>query len=124
MGEGDFARLDDDGTTGQACRRHSIIYPPPHLMSWLSAANLPQPHDRQRLAVAWTRWTEKAARPETADARALLEMLFGNSPYLTETALHNPGFVADLWQTGPDAALAGIMSRLAEIKDFARAGGE
>jgi [glutamine synthetase] adenylyltransferase / [glutamine synthetase]-adenylyl-L-tyrosine phosphorylase len=91
-------------------------------MSWLSAVNLPQPHDRQRLAVAWTRWTEKAARPETEDARALLDVLFGNSPYLTETALQDPGLVADLWQAGPDAALAGILSQLARTRDLARAG--
>src|SRR5471030_579286 len=92
-------------------------------MSWLSTANLPQPHDRERLAVAWTRWTEKAARPDAPEACALLEALFGNSPYLTETALQNPDFVTDLWRRGPDAVLADIRSLLADTKQVARADG-
>src|SRR5476649_2514766 len=92
-------------------------------MSWLSTANLPQPHDRERLVVAWTRWTEKAARPAAPEACALLEALFGNSPYLTETALQNPDFVTDLWRRGPDAVLADIRSLLADTKQVARADG-
>ena len=119
--EADFARLDDGGTTGQACRRQSPIYPPPHLMSWLSAANLPQPHDRQRLDVAWTRGSEKAGQPETENARALLEALFGNGPYLTETALQDPGLVATLWRQAP-TPLAGSC-RDWQRSGLARAGG-
>ena len=92
-------------------------------MSWLSTAQLPQPHDRERLAVAWTRWTEKAARPDAPEACALLDALFGNSPYLTETALQNPDFVTDLWRRGPDAALADIRSLLADTKQVARTDG-
>src|SRR5258705_229146 len=63
---------------------------PPHRMSWLSTARLPRPHDPERRDVAWTRWNEKATRPGDPTEVALLDALFGNSPYLTETALQNP----------------------------------
>ncbi|MEI6202911.1 MAG: bifunctional [glutamine synthetase] adenylyltransferase/[glutamine synthetase]-adenylyl-L-tyrosine phosphorylase, partial [Enhydrobacter sp.] len=92
-------------------------------MSWLSTANLPQAHDRERLAVAWTRWSEKAAKPDAPEACALLEAVFGNSPYLTETALQNPDFVTDLWRLGPDAMLADIRSLLADTRQLARTNG-
>ncbi len=92
-------------------------------MSWLSTANLPQAHDRERLAVAWTRWSEKAAKPDAPEACALLEAVFGNSPYLTETALQNPDFVTDLWRLGPDAVLADIRSLLADTRQLARTNG-
>ena len=75
-------------------------------MSWLSTACLPRPYDSGRLAVAWTRWREKSAVPNDTSFEALLNALFGNSPYLTETALQNPDFLTDLWRDGPDAALA------------------
>jgi glutamate-ammonia-ligase adenylyltransferase len=92
-------------------------------MSWLSTASLPQPHDAARLAVAWTRWSEKAARPEAPEAVALLDALFGNSPYLTETALQNPDIAVDLCHQGPDAAFARITAQLSEAKRTARTGG-
>jgi glutamate-ammonia-ligase adenylyltransferase len=91
-------------------------------MSWLSTVHLPRPHHGDRLAVAWTRWDEKAARPEEPAAAALLEALFGNSPYLTETALKDPGFMADLWQRGPDASLTALDDLLASVRRRARDG--
>src|SRR4029077_11665180 len=74
------------------------IYPSRQHMSWLSTAQLPRPHDKERLAVAWTRWKEKTARSpdQLADyptGIALLDALFGNSPYLAETALQDPIFM-------------------------------
>ncbi|MBS0518356.1 MAG: bifunctional [glutamine synthetase] adenylyltransferase/[glutamine synthetase]-adenylyl-L-tyrosine phosphorylase [Proteobacteria bacterium] len=89
-------------------------------MSWLSTTSLPQPHDRERQDVAWRRWEEKAPRPADAAAVALLDALFGNSPYLTETALKDPGFMADLWRAGPDAALATLTGELDEARRRAR----
>lgn len=85
-------------------------------MSWLSTAQLPQPHDRERRDVAWTRWREQAAPPEEPAAIALLDALFGNSPYLTETAIQNPGFMTDLWRRGPDAASADLSAELAATR--------
>ncbi len=91
-------------------------------MSWLSTARLPQPHDIERRAVAWTRWDEKAPRPHDPDQTRLLDALFGNSPYLTEIALKDPTFMTDLWQQGPDALLAAIGARLGAARDAARHG--
>jgi glutamate-ammonia-ligase adenylyltransferase len=91
-------------------------------MSWLSTARLPRPHDRERQAVAWARWDEQATRPDDASAVALLDALFGNSPYLTETALQNPVFMTDLWRGGPDAAMADLMAELAATRGEASAG--
>ena len=91
-------------------------------MSWLSTARLPRPHDTQRCGVAWTRWAEQAARPDDAGAVALLDALFGNSPYLTETALQNRDFVSDLWRSGPDATLDGLRRKLGEAQAAARTG--
>ena len=92
-------------------------------MSWLSAADLPRPHDAARRAVAWARWLETSPRPDD-QAAALLDALFGNSPYLTEIILQNRGFAADLWHRGPDAAVAGLMDDLLAARTAARAGTE
>src|SRR6478609_5000911 len=86
-------------------RSQCPIYRASLTMSWLSTARLPQPYNSERLAVAWTRWRETAAMPDDPAGTALLDALFGNSPYLTETALQNPSFMADLWHAGPDAVL-------------------
>jgi len=92
-------------------------------MSWLSIPNhLPRPHDKDRLAVAWTRWEEKAERPRDDAFRTLLESLFGNSPYLTEAALQNPSFLTDLWRDGPDATIASLDAGLAATAAEARNG--
>ena len=73
--------------------------------------------------MAWARWTEKAPKPQTPEATALLDALFGNSPYLTETALQDPAFVTDLCLHGPDAAFAGIKALLSTVQTEARGGG-
>jgi [glutamine synthetase] adenylyltransferase / [glutamine synthetase]-adenylyl-L-tyrosine phosphorylase len=86
-------------------------------MSWLSTQRLPQPYDRERLAVAWRRWTEKAERPRSDEAVALLDALFGNSPYLTETAIRHTDFMSDLWRRGPDAITAGLDDALLAARD-------
>ena len=91
-------------------------------MSWLSTARLPRPHDPERQAVAWTRWSEKAVRPDDPAAVALLDALFGNSPYLTETALQNPTFMTDLWRQGPEAILNELASKLRTVQSTAREG--
>jgi glutamate-ammonia-ligase adenylyltransferase len=90
-------------------------------MPWLSTTRLPQPHHKERLAVAWTRWDEKAPRPGEGQAR-LLDALFGNSPYLTEIALQDPTFVTDLWQHGPDAVHAALGKEVAALQAEAKNG--
>ncbi len=91
-------------------------------MSWLSTSRLPRPHDSERLEVAWTRWTERVPRPDEASGVALLDALFGNSPYLTETALQNPDFMTDLWRRGPDAVLEDVEKEVEAALDHARDG--
>ncbi|MFO1085870.1 MAG: bifunctional [glutamine synthetase] adenylyltransferase/[glutamine synthetase]-adenylyl-L-tyrosine phosphorylase [Reyranellaceae bacterium] len=92
-------------------------------MSWLSTAQLPQPHDRERCSVAWARWRESAATPEDPAAVALLDALFGNSPYLTETAIQDPSFMTDLWHRGPDALSVDLANELAAARAVACDGG-
>ncbi len=70
--------------------------------------------------MAWARWREKAAPDVDPAAKALLDALFGNSPYLTETALQDPIFVTDLWRTGPDAVLARLLEELDAVHAAAR----
>ena len=72
--------------------------------------------------MAWARWDERAARPDDPAAIALLDALFGNSPYLTETALQSPGFMTDLWRHGPDAAAAALTAELAAVQGEASTG--
>ena len=91
-------------------------------MSWLSTTHLPRPFAPGRAAVAWTRWREKATVPDDATFEALLNALFGNSPYLTETALQNPDFLTDLWRNGPDAALVALDGELATVRADAAIG--
>ena len=55
-------------------------------------------------------------------AVALLDALFGNSPYLAETALQNPTFMTDLWRDGPDAVVTRLAAELAEARAAARDG--
>src|SRR5436190_21980481 len=91
------------------------IYPATLSMSWLSTVCLPRPHDSERLAVAWTRWREKSPMPGQG-GEALLDTLFGNSPYLTESALQDPAFMSELWRAGPDAALAAVEGGMATLR--------
>src|SRR5882724_929397 len=91
-------------------------------MSWLSTNRLPRPHDPERKKIAWTRWDEMAARPDDPAEVALLDALFGNSPYLTETALQNPIFMTDLWRHGPNAIQVDLDAELDIVKTEARSG--
>ena len=72
--------------------------------------------------MAWARWTDKAQRPSDPSEVALLDALFGNSPYLTETALQNPVFVTDLWRLGPETILDDLSSELRAAQNSARDG--
>lgn len=68
------------------------------------------------------RWDELAARPDDPAEEALLDTLFGNSPYLTETALKSPTFMTDLWRRGPDAIRRDLDVELDNIKIAAKRG--
>jgi glutamate-ammonia-ligase adenylyltransferase len=60
--------------------------------------------------------------PEDPAAVALLDALFGNSPYLTETAIQNTSFMTDLWRRGPDASSLDLTAELDALRLSARDG--
>ncbi len=87
--------------------------------------DLPPPAESKAAEIGLARWREAAAEthdPELAavmrglaDDEAgsrLLASLFGNSPYLTQCCLREPGFLAQLVERGPDTAFAEILTRL------------
>ncbi|MBI4184687.1 MAG: bifunctional [glutamine synthetase] adenylyltransferase/[glutamine synthetase]-adenylyl-L-tyrosine phosphorylase [Proteobacteria bacterium] len=84
----------------------------------------PRPADADRARLGLARWAERAGEEPAlagfmrtlADepaGRALLEALFGNSPYLTALALREPATLADFLARGPDAAVAAVLAGLA-----------
>ena len=87
--------------------------------------DLPRAFDTEQAAVGLQRLLEAAGKSENqgliadlqrlADdpgAGALLAALFGNSPFLTQGAVREPEFTAELFESGPEAALIGIADTL------------
>ncbi len=88
-------------------------------------SNLPHAANPDRAALGLERWRQAVAQTadsgladfaeaitRDADGRRLLEAVFGNSPYLTLSAVKDPGFLRQLLTEGPDAACAGVMTGL------------
>ena len=84
--------------------------------------SIPRPHDANAVRVGFERWAEQASRlidPDTRQAvaelaedktgGALLAALFGNSPYLTQIALRDQGFVCKVVAGRPDETFATTM---------------
>jgi glutamate-ammonia-ligase adenylyltransferase len=90
-------------------------------MSANPTEHLPKPFDPARAARTLAALAEGADGFEPPpDARALLEAMFGNSPFLARLALRERAFLRELIAQGPDAALdaAEAMARAAaEAKD-------
>jgi len=88
----------------------------------LEPQRLPLPGDPARAALGLERWAEREFGPDlapfahrlSADAggRALLEALFGNSPFLTQCCLREPSFLLRLLRLGPDATFAELLGSL------------
>ena len=84
-----------------------------HLIS--SNVRLPEAWDRHAMEVGRERWTEAAKSHDVltevqaiaADPRgaALLDGIFGNSPFLTQLMIREPGFIAAVDRAGYDQAL-------------------
>jgi len=86
------------------------------------APTLPQPYDRDAVARGLARWEEETAAPTTPAQRAVLETIFGNSPYLGGLALREPETLIRLLDEGPDAAFAAVLDELgAPARDTSRA---
>jgi [glutamine synthetase] adenylyltransferase / [glutamine synthetase]-adenylyl-L-tyrosine phosphorylase len=83
---------------------------------------LPLPADPERARRGIERWREIDHDPELKEyARALADdpaghqllcALFGNSPFLTQCCLHEPEFLRQLLQRGPDASFAELVDDL------------
>ncbi len=79
----------------------------------------PRPYDAARARAAVEEWCEAVAAlpklgPDAAvldDAeRRILEAMFGNSPFLTRCALHEPAVALALLRDGPEAVLGRLMA--------------
>jgi glutamate-ammonia-ligase adenylyltransferase len=90
------------------------------------AVSLPQPYDAEAAARGFAAWRDLladrkdkrlAALTAKGDGKSLLSAIFGNSPFLSDLCLHEPGTVLALLESGPDKALA---TALAELKTAAR----
>ncbi|MBM3622193.1 MAG: bifunctional [glutamine synthetase] adenylyltransferase/[glutamine synthetase]-adenylyl-L-tyrosine phosphorylase [Alphaproteobacteria bacterium] len=87
-------------------------------MTFTPALRLPRPHHAGQLKVRSERWLERLRDLGEGGGwppDELLAALFGNSPYLSEIALSDPRFLADLWRDGADAAVGREMARLAAL---------
>ncbi len=91
----------------------------------LADAVWPRAGDPDRARRGVERWLERAtdqsdpelrdfslALPDAPQGRALLEAVFGGSPYLTELALKTPATVRRFLSDGPDAAVAAELAAL------------
>ncbi|HEV2548209.1 MAG TPA: bifunctional [glutamine synthetase] adenylyltransferase/[glutamine synthetase]-adenylyl-L-tyrosine phosphorylase [Stellaceae bacterium] len=94
-------------------------------MSASDYEGLPSPADAAQARLGFERWQEAAA--ETTDAplaafmrelaadaagHRLLAALFGNSPFLTHSALHEPDLLRPIVQQGADATFAEVLAGL------------
>jgi glutamate-ammonia-ligase adenylyltransferase len=110
-------------------------------LSFHTYKNLPLPADAEAVAVGFARWREAAGdlandpandpanglasdpvgknlaawmRDFAAEpsGKALLSSLFGNSPFLTQCSLKEPGLLQRLWRHGPEASFAELLASL------------
>jgi glutamate-ammonia-ligase adenylyltransferase len=103
----------------------------------IDTASLPRPADHDAAARGLERWAEQAARSPDAEAaafarayaedpagRALLESVFGNSPFLTQALLLDLPFarrmLTDGWDEAFQTELAAVREELAGVLDMAR----
>lgn len=80
-----------------------------------SGAAPPRPGDARAAERGLAEWRAAAdgTAPLSAAGRALLEALFGNSPFLGRCALDHPETLRMVLERGPEAALADILAALA-----------
>jgi len=98
------------------------------LCSEFRQATFPSPADTERLSVGSTRWREVCIDSDNnqdspavelltdiPEAKAFLDSLFGNSPFLTSICLAEPAFVAHLLETGPVTTVREETQRIDEL---------
>ncbi len=85
--------------------------------------SVPPPYDTERAVVRRERWLAAAddgiSHELSADATgsALLDAVFGNSPFLSQSLARRPGVVGRWAALGPEACLAGACGKLAGPSD-------
>ena len=91
----------------------------------LTVENWPRPVDAERARLGLERLRERADQApgsalgefvqsltEDGNGRAMLEAVFGHSPYLTECILAEIGFLQRLIEDGPDACLMAVLEEI------------
>ncbi len=92
----------------------------------------PRPASPERAAIGLERWREVAREGEDADfaaalagdadGRAMLDSIFGNSPFLTQSLLLDGGTLRPFLAQGPDAVFAEVLREAAGLSAEADSG--
>jgi len=74
--------------------------------------DLPQPYDAEAVARGLAQWRATPHAPLANDpvGQRLLAALFGNSPYLSQIALDDPDYLAEILNQPPEAALDALFA--------------
>ncbi len=94
----------------------------------IEAENLPKPANPERATLGMGGWHETAdsaadgaamrAVAESPAGKALLEAVFGNSPYLAQLLVRNPEIAVEALNRGPDEVFQGIIDQVQiDLKD-------
>ncbi len=88
----------------------------------IQVENLPKPADPERATLGLERWRESAESSDYGEAmraaidepagKAILEAVFGNSPYLAQLLVRNPDIAVEALNRGPDEVFQEIIGRL------------
>ncbi len=89
------------------------------MLNELDIDRLPPPADAERASIGRDRWRALSNEINGVDAvsdnptgAALLDAIFGNSPYLTNLLLREAPFALQLFEEGPDTALSATITGL------------
>jgi len=109
----------------------------PNLAAAFDPAAFPLPADPERARLGAERWRESVATTEDgrlvsftdavlddADARRIVDAVFGNSPFLTHCIEREPHFACRLIRQGPDMARDQIVTGLADTRRNAAGGAD
>src|SRR5258708_18947729 len=101
----------------------------PTLLRVSAPEEFPDPADTQAAAIGLERWHERAQEDEAEmpgsaawaealigqpNGRRMLEAIFGNSPFLTECLLAEPGFLKRLIDDGAAETLERLLGEIGE----------
>jgi len=109
----------------------------PNLADAFDPAAFPSPADPERARLGAERWRDSVAATEDgelvsftdavlgdADARWVVDAVFGNSPFLTHCIEREPQFACQLLREGPDAARDAVVAGLTGTLENAAGGAD